>query len=139
MPGVFKVNPLIQAWEPASTEVNSYLPGRIAAGSELVKLMRLLIIVSRVPLIVAVTVTVKGVPAVATEGAVKLRTACGLPQPRGIASPRTALSAYSERRNGTVLVMNQQDLSSILSSKNTEDGTGLVIRSTTAVAMSFQS
>jgi len=38
--------------------------------------------VSRWPPIVAVTVTVKGEPAIVMEGTVKLRTACGVPQLR---------------------------------------------------------
>ena len=43
--------------------------------------MKLLTIVSRSFPIVTVTVTVKGEPAVAVDGAVKLRFACGVPQP----------------------------------------------------------
>ena len=54
-------------------------------------------IVSRCPPTVTVTVTVKGVPAVAVEGAVKLRTACGVAQPNVIEIAIAAINAHKRR------------------------------------------
>lgn len=52
--------------------------------------MELLITVSRLPPTIAVTVTVKGEPAIALEGIVILRVACGVPQPN-VTNPATAV------------------------------------------------
>lgn len=87
------MKPLVHVWEPASADVNWYWGGSTAFGSELVKLIRLLMIVSRPPLTVAVTVTVKGAPAVAVDGAVKLRTAWGPAQPDTIEKATADISA----------------------------------------------
>ena len=74
----------------------------MAAGSELVKCMTLLTIVSRSPPTVAVTVTVKGEPAVAVEGAEKLRIACGLPQPNVIDIATAVVNRHSRRVNAAI-------------------------------------
>ena len=57
--------------------------------------MTLLMMVSRVPLIVTVTVTVNGEPAVAVEGDEKFRIACGLPQPSVIDSAIAVVRVHS--------------------------------------------
>ena len=67
----------------------------MAAGSELVNVMTLLIMVSRVPLMVTVTVIVKGEPTVAVEGDEKFRIACGLPQPSVIDSAIAVVRAHN--------------------------------------------
>src|SRR5579864_1024461 len=59
--------------------------------------MGLLIIVSCLPSIVTLTVTVKGEPAVTVEGAVKLRIACGVAQPKVIDTATIAVNAQSRR------------------------------------------
>jgi hypothetical protein len=69
-PNVIKVTPFVKVWEPASLAVKEYPPGSIAAGSELVKCMALLIIVSRLAPTMAVTVMVKGEFAATLGGAV---------------------------------------------------------------------
>ena len=79
--------------------------GRTAAGSELVKCMALLIIVSRLPLAVTVTVRVIGVPAVAAEGAVKSRVACVVPQPNAIDTAIAVVNAHSRRADRAFLVL----------------------------------
>ena len=62
------------------------------------KCIRLLMTVSRFPLIVAVTVTVKGKPAVAECGAVKFKTACVVPQPE-FATARPTYSVQMPTRD----------------------------------------
>ena len=76
----------------------------MAAGSELVKCMRLLIIVSLFPWIVTVTITVNGEPAVAAEGAVKSSIACGVAQPSVIDIAIAAVNALSRRADGCLPV-----------------------------------
>jgi hypothetical protein len=72
----------------------------VAAGSELVNSIWLSITVSRWSSYTTVTVTVKGVPAVTVEGAVKLRVARVVPQPNVINAARTTHNAQRPR-NGT--------------------------------------
>jgi hypothetical protein len=66
--------------------------------------MKLLIIVSRLPSTVAVTVTVKGEPAVTVGGAVKLRIAWAFPQPEAIDNVIKAVNARSCRAGGCLRV-----------------------------------
>ena len=73
----------------------------MAAGSELVKCMWLLIMVSRFPWTVTVTITVNGEPAVAVEGAVKSSIACGVAQPNVIDIAIAAVNALSRRADGS--------------------------------------
>ena len=70
VPEVLKVKPFGQVMEPAFAVVKKYAVGRVAAGSELVNWIWLLINVSRLPWYITVTVTVNGVPAITVEGAV---------------------------------------------------------------------
>jgi len=73
----------------------------MAARSELVNSMELLITVSRLSPTMAVTITVKGEPARAVGGAVTLRVAC-VPQPNVINPAKAALNAPSRSAAGTV-------------------------------------
>jgi len=80
----------------------------MAAGSELVKDMTLLMIVSRFPSMVAVTVTVNGEPAIAVVGTENLRTACGVEQFDAIDSPIVAIT--SRKADDIPLISGQLDL-----------------------------
>lgn len=62
----------------------------------------LLIIVSRVPPTVTVTVIVKGEPAVAVAGAVKSRIACWVPQPNVIEIVTAVINKHSRRADRAV-------------------------------------
>jgi len=73
----------------------------MAAGSELVKCMWLLIMVSRFPWIVTVTITENGKPAVAVGGAVKASIACGVAQPNVIDIAIAALNVLSRRADSS--------------------------------------
>ena len=72
--------------------------------------MELLIAVSRLPPTIAVTVTVKGEPAIALEGMAMLRVAYGVPQPN-VTNPATAvLSTQSLSVASAVLTPRRADV-----------------------------
>jgi hypothetical protein len=67
--------------------------------------------VSLFPSIVTVTVTVKGEPAVEVDGAVKLRIACGVPQPNVTDIAIAAVKAHSAGADGGFTASSRWDLS----------------------------
>lgn len=78
--------------------------------SELVKCMGLLKIVSLRPSTIAVTVTVKGEPTIALEGALISRFAAGEPQLNATNPAIAALNAHSSRAARTLPSPRQADL-----------------------------
>lgn len=66
--------------------------------------MWLLIMVSRLPWIVTVTITVNGEPADAVEGAVKSSIACGVAQPNVIDIAIAVVNALSLTEDGFFLL-----------------------------------
>src|SRR5579864_9052434 len=72
--------------------------------------MWLLMAVSGFPWYSTLTVTVKGVPAFAVNGAMKSRMACAVPQPDGAVAARTAINAQSRNSSYTLDNLNLADL-----------------------------
>lgn len=125
LPGVLKLKPLGQVYEPASAAVNWWSRGRTAAGSELVKCIALLIDLSRLPLTIAVTVTVKGEPVIAVEGALTTRYAAGVPQPN-VTNPATdAINAHRRSTTRTSFRPPRADLPEYLGFKCAEPACAL--------------
>ena len=83
----------------------------MAALSELVKCMGLLKIVSLRPSTIAVTVTVKGEPTIALEGALISRLALGEPQPKAVNPAIAALNTHTSRVASTLPSPGRADLS----------------------------
>src|ERR1035441_9411344 len=79
-----------------------------------------LMIASRFPSAVTVTVTVKGEPAVAVGGAVNSRIACVVPQPNVIDTAIAAVNTLSRRADGSFPVLNRGDLPRNLTSRRTK-------------------
>src|ERR1035441_8922792 len=79
-----------------------------------------LMIVSRFPSAVTVTVTVKGEPAVTVEGAVNSRIACVVPQPNAIDTAIAAVNTRSRRAAGSFPRSNLQDLPRNLAARRTK-------------------
>lgn len=101
----------------------------MAALSELVKCMGLLKIVSLRPSTIAVTVTVKGEPTIALEGALISRFALGEPQPNATNPATAALNTHTSRVASTFPGPRRADLPENLAWKRTKPASPLDSRS----------
>src|SRR5215475_12494542 len=90
-------------------------------------------IVSSFPLYNTATVTVKGTPAIAEDGMLKLRVACGVPQPEDIVARPTIIEGTSHKTSNRRHKLNR-DFGHNIIAKDAIDGTARIVFRTFTVS-----